>query len=203
MPCLRRPGAYRSPVVEDPGSYALSVPRGERPEGGLREYVNWGVASGAASPAVKAFGGEWLSHVWRQLRSKSPFGSVFVRDKLDLSRDEVVAYYSPRPVCATKDFHVIRRGGQLLATWYNSSAFRAVLAAFGRDISGPWTRLVEGDLLAIPVPSAKAEDDPAALMALLRVVEGAARPRALNSLPPARAARGGEGGGGGPQRAPS
>ena len=164
VPCLRRPGDYRSPVVEDPGYYALAVPPGVRLEGGLRAYVEWGLRSGAAAPAVKAFGSGWLSHIWRQLRAKEPFGHVFIRDKLDLARDDVVAYYSPRPLCATKDFYVIRGGGRELAEWYNSETFRAVLAAFGRDISSTWTRFVESDLLAVPVPSPRAATEVQAII---------------------------------------
>ncbi len=154
VPCLRRPSLYvNSPVIENPEHYALSIPPVEIDElpGDVRAYVNWGVHSGAATPAVRAFGPRWYSHVRRQLESKSPFGHVFLPDKVAPSWRHL-ALYSPRPLCATKDFYVIRTDDPRLAQWFNSEEFRRFYMVASRAISGSWTRMLEEDYLSIPVP---------------------------------------------------
>ena len=154
VPCLRRPSLYvNSPVIEDPGHFALSIPPVglDGLPGDVRAYVNWGVQSGSAAPAIRAFGPTWYSHVWRQLRSKSPFGHVFLPDKVSPSWRHL-ALYSPRPLCATKDFYVIRTDDPRLAQWFNSPDFRRFYMAASRAISASWTRMLEDDYLSVPVP---------------------------------------------------
>lgn len=104
-------------------------------------------------PSLKFGGDKWYQHVWRQLRVKRPYGYIFIHDKVDLRSHEVIANYSDKPLCASKNFYIVRTNNPLIAAWYNSSIFRELLAVFGRKISQTWTRLLENDYLAIPVPS--------------------------------------------------
>jgi len=103
-------------------------------------------------PALR-LGDRWYQHIWRQLQTKRPYGHVFIHDKVDLTRSRVLANYSDRPLCASKNFYIIRTDNPLIAAWLNSSIMREVLEVFSKRISSSWTRLLEDDYLAIPVPS--------------------------------------------------
>ena len=103
-------------------------------------------------PALR-LGDKWYQHVWRQLQVKRPYGYIFIHDKVDLERNRIIANYSDRPLCASKNFYIVKTNNPLIAAWYNSSIFKEVITAFGRRISETWTRLLEDDYLAIPVPS--------------------------------------------------
>ncbi|GAB6943750.1 DNA methyltransferase family protein [Vulcanisaeta sp. JCM 14467] len=149
VPCLRRPEYYEGEVlIRNPGFYVLAI--GDEPSGDVLRYVRWG--EGVRVPALR-FGSKWYRHVWAQLRSKAPFGHVFIHDKVDLTRHRVIANYSDKPLCASKNFYIIRTNNPMIAAWYNSAIFREVLAVFGRKISESWTRLLEEDYLGLPVPS--------------------------------------------------
>ncbi|MGC9113077.1 N-6 DNA methylase [Acidilobus sp.] len=155
--CLRKPEHYNnSIVVSDPGFYALAIDN--EPEGDVAKYVEWGLSSGTASAAVKAFGGRWYQHIWRQLQAKKPYGHIFIRDKLDTARHRILANYSREPLCATKNFYVIRDDNPLMAAWLNSNIMRYILQYFSRRISDNWTRLLEEDYMQIPVPSKVKKD---------------------------------------------
>ena len=147
--CLRRPEHYSERVViRDPGFYVLAI--GDEPQGDLRKYVEWGEREGV--PALR-LGDRWYQHIWRQLQTKRPYGHIFIHDKVDLTRNRVLANYSEAPLCASKNFYVIRTDNPLIAAWLNSSIMREVLEVFSKRISSSWTRLLEDDYLAIPVPS--------------------------------------------------
>ncbi|MCG2864006.1 MAG: N-6 DNA methylase [Vulcanisaeta sp.] len=147
--CLRKPEYYNYEVeIRDPGFYALAI--NDDPEGDLRRYIEWGERQGV--PALK-FGRHWYRHVWRQLQSKRPYGHIFIHDKLDLERHGVLANYSQKPLCASKNFYIVRTNNPLIAAWYNSTLMRLFLKVFSRKISEKWTRFLEEDYLAIPVPT--------------------------------------------------
>lgn len=147
--CMRKPEYYKDEVtVRDPKFYALVID-GE-PEGDLREYVRWGERLGV--PALQ-FGERWYQHIWKQIKTKNPFGHVFIHDKVDLTRHRVIANYSEIPLCASKNFYIIREDNPLIAAWLNSSVMRYVFESFSKRISDTWTRLLEEDYLEIPVPS--------------------------------------------------
>ncbi len=103
--------------------------------------------------ACLKFGNKWYQHVWRQLQSKKPYGYVFIHDKIDLARHRVIANYSDKPLCASKNFYIVRINNPMIAAWYNSEVFRELLTVFGRKISQTWTRLLEDDYLSIPIPT--------------------------------------------------
>jgi hypothetical protein len=151
--CLRKPEYYNHEVeIHDPGFYALAI--NDDPEGDLRRYIEWGEGQGV--PALK-FGRYWYRHVWRQLQSKRPYGHIFIHDKLDLDRHRVLANYSEKPLCASKDFYIVRTKNPLIAAWYNSNLMRLFLKVFSRRISEKWTRFLEEDYLAIPIPTETTE----------------------------------------------
>ena len=158
--CFRKPSLHSKSILDEPRHFLLSIPSTllERLPESLRRYVIWGVESGAALPAVKAFGDRWLSHTHRQLEVKKPYGLLFLPDKVDSSllHRSVYAFLSPKPLTASKNFHILklRERGQasFLALWFNSVFFLILLTAAGRRISGRWTRLLEEDYLRLPAP---------------------------------------------------
>ena len=157
---LRKPSLYARRIEVSPDSYMVSlppIPLGELPPD-VRRYVEWGEESGAAAPAIRAFGSRWYSHVFTQVASKRPFGKVFIPDKVDLMfrRRGVFANYSEEPISASKNFYLIRGSGEeakLIAAWLNSTPFLAILHLMGRRISDTWTRLLENDYLELPMVS--------------------------------------------------
>jgi hypothetical protein len=60
-------------------------------------------------------------------------------------------------LCASKDFYIVRTKNPLIATWYNSNLMRLFLKVFSRRISEKWTRFLEEDYLAIPIPTETTE----------------------------------------------
>jgi predicted RNA methylase len=147
--CLRKPEYYNDEIViRDPKFYVLVID--DEPQGDLRKYVEWGEKE--KIPALK-FGKEWYQHIWKQLQTKKPYGHIFIHDKLDLERNRILANYSETPICASKNFYIIRTKNPLIAAWFNSSIMRDILHIFGKRISSKWTRLLENDYLAIPIPS--------------------------------------------------
>ncbi|WP_243671472.1 hypothetical protein [Vulcanisaeta sp. JCM 16161] len=78
---------------------------------------------------------------------------MFIHDKIDLARHRVIANYSDKPLCASKNFYIVRINNPMIAAWYNSEVFRELLTVFGRKISQTWTRLLEDDYLSIPIPT--------------------------------------------------
>jgi hypothetical protein len=147
--CLRKPEYYNDEIiVRDPKFYVLVI--GEEPQGDLKKYIEWGIAKKV--PALK-FGEDWYQHIWRQLQTKKPYGHIFIHDKLDITRNKILANYSETPLCASKNFYIIKINNPLVAAWFNSSIMRDILHVFSKRISSNWTRLLEDDYLAIPVPS--------------------------------------------------
>jgi hypothetical protein len=158
---LRRPALYAGRVDPEVKTYALCVPEGggDLP-GGLRRYLRWGRESGEAGPAIERWGRNWPWHIQAQMRSKRPFGRVFIPDKVDLRMKgrAVYANYSPEPLPATKNFYIFTGGeeeSELLAGWVNSVFYLSALVQFGRRISSSWTRLLLDDHLRMPRPGPK------------------------------------------------
>ena len=87
------------------------------------------------------------------MQTKAPYGHIFIHDKIDLTRHRILANYSEKPLCASKNFYIIREDNPLIAAWFNSSIMRYILRIFSKRISDNWTRLLEEDYLEIPVPS--------------------------------------------------
>ncbi|WP_434731611.1 hypothetical protein WLZ34_01535 [Thermogladius sp. KZ2Tp1] len=156
---LRKPGLYTDRILVDPDHYLVSIPpvSVEELPSGVRRYVAWGLKSGAAAAAVRAFGEKWYSHVYRQVESKKPFAKLFLPDKVDarFRNRGVFAVASEAPASATKDFYLVldEQCSPLLTLWFNSSLFISLLLYAGRAISEAWTRFLEEDYLRLPAPS--------------------------------------------------
>ncbi len=160
---LRRPSLYSSSIEVDVGTYLLAVPPVplEDLPRDLVEFIRWGLEEGTAAPAVKSKGSRWYSHVWRQLRTKKPFGYLFLPDKVgDPLRRSSLANLTGEKVTASKNFYIVitsRMRSLMLAAWYNSTFFASLLTLMGRKISGRWTRFLLADYLEMPVP--RGEDE--------------------------------------------
>ena len=162
---MRKPSLYRWRILVEPSHYLLAIPPisvKELPRD-VKLYLEWGASSGAAKPAINAFGKHWYSHVYKQIQAKKPYGHVFLPDKIDPSFKGrgVYANYTEKPTVATKNFHIVRLGGEAakaLTAWFNSTPFLAILTLVGRRISKNWTRLLEDDYLKLPTLNTKKVD---------------------------------------------
>jgi hypothetical protein len=160
---LRKPALYTntlSPVVKH---YFLSIPSRDLSDlpSDVVSYIQWGVDSKAALPAIRAFGRFWYSHVYRQLQVKRPFGRLFLPDKIDPSfkKRGVFCCYSRNPLTASKNFYIGTFGDELLdkatAAWFNSTIFIAFFIVASRKISERWTRFLKEDYLTMPILKAE------------------------------------------------
>lgn len=175
--CLRKPEYYNdSIVVHDPRFYAIAI--NDDPEGDVAKYVEWGERQNI--PALK-FGSKWYQHVWRQLQTKKPYGHVFIHDKLDPTRHVILANYSEKPLCASKNFYIIRENNPLIAAWLNSSIMQYILQTFSKRISDNWTRLLEDDYLEIPVPSKVKDVDLSSVQNAEKAIEEYLDIRSINA----------------------
>ncbi len=156
---LRKPSLYANKIEVNPDTYMLAIPplNLEELPRDIRSYMDWGARSRTSAPAMKVFGKKWYSHVYTQVRSKRPFGRVFIPDKVDLMfrNRGVFANYSEEPVSASKNFYLLKGldedKAKQVASWLNSTPFLAVLCLMGRRISDTWTRLLENDYLELPM----------------------------------------------------
>ncbi|MGC9107283.1 MAG: N-6 DNA methylase, partial [Infirmifilum sp.] len=154
---LRKPSLYNHKIEADVDTFMLSIPPVDGLPSDLQEYVEWGVNSGAAKPAINAYGKYWYSHVHKQMTTKKPFGQVFMPDKVDLlfRNRSVFANYTKERVAASKNFYIVRDKNEtltkLLIGWFNSTIFISVLALLSRRISETWTRFLENDYLELPM----------------------------------------------------
>jgi methylase of polypeptide subunit release factors len=147
--CLRKPEYYSKGIyIDDPKFYVLSIE--DTPQGDLEKYIAWGLEQ--KIPAL-SFGEQWYKHIWKQIKTKKPYGHIFLRDKIDLERHRILANYSSTPLCASKNFYIIKTNNPLIAVWFNSAVVKDFLKIFSKRISDSWTRLLEEDYLQIPLPS--------------------------------------------------
>jgi methylase of polypeptide subunit release factors len=147
--CLRKSEYYMEKThIDDPKFYILSID--DTPQGDLKRYINWGLEQNI--PAL-SLGKEWYKHIWKQIQTKKPYGHIFLHNKIDLKRHRILANYSSKPLCASKDFFIIKTNNPLIAMWYNSEVMRDFLKIFGRKISSSWTELLVENYLQIPVPA--------------------------------------------------
>jgi len=147
--CLRKPEYYMEKTdIDDPKFYILSID--DTPQGDLERYIDWGLEQNI--PAL-SLGKEWYKHIWKQIQTKKPYGHIFLHNKINLERYRILANYSSKPLCASKNFFIIKTNNPLIAMWYNSEVMRDFLKIFGRKISDSWTELLIEDYLKIPVPA--------------------------------------------------
>jgi hypothetical protein len=147
--CLRKPEYYMEKThIDDPKFYILSID--DTPQGDLERYIVWGLEQNI--PAL-SLGEEWYKHIWKQIKTKKPYGHIFLHNKINLERYRILANYSSKPLCASKNFFIIKTNNPLIAMWYNSEVMRDFLKIFSRKISDSWTELLIEDYLQIPVPA--------------------------------------------------
>jgi len=164
---LRKPSLYSHKIEADVRTFMLSIPQVEIEDlpHDLREYIRWGSDSGTAKPAMDAYGRFWYSHVHRQIKTKEPFGHVFIPDKVDLlfKNRGVFANYTKERVAASKNFYIVKDEDEartkILIGWLSSTIFISVLVLLGRKISETWTRFLENDYLELPVINLNKEDE--------------------------------------------
>jgi tRNA1(Val) A37 N6-methylase TrmN6 len=166
---LRKPSLYSYSIKPEVDTYMLSIPKLKQkdlPED-LKEYIKWGIESNTARFAINKFKDGWYSHVFDQIRSKKPFGTIFITDKVDLGFNyrAIFANYSEKELAASKNFYIVknidRKYAILLTAWLNSTFFLAILIQFSRKISDTWTRFLINDYLELPILNVEAISDEA------------------------------------------
>ncbi|TFF98080.1 MAG: restriction endonuclease subunit M [Promethearchaeota archaeon] len=166
---LRKPSLYSYSIKPDVNTYMLSIPKVKNKDlpDDLKEYIKWGIESNTARFAINKFKNGWYSHVFDQIRSKKPFGTIFITDKVDLSFNNrgVFANYSEKELAASKNFYIVKNIDKkyaiLLTAWLNSTFILAILIQFSRKISDTWTRLLINDYLELPILNVQAISDDA------------------------------------------
>ncbi len=166
---LRKPSFYSHKIEASVDTFMLSIPPIEVNDlpSDLQHYIEWGIKSNTAKPAINAYGRYWYSHVYKQMITKKPFGQVFIPDKVDLlfKNRGVFANYTKERVAASKNFYIVRDKNEtftkLLTGWFNSTIFISVLVLLGRRISETWTRFLENDYLELPIINLNKDDEEA------------------------------------------
>ncbi|MHA1821953.1 MAG: hypothetical protein ACTSVC_15880 [Promethearchaeota archaeon] len=156
---LTKPGLYYRSVIPKENTYCLSIPNIDISslDKDLQKYINWAIENKITQSAINNFGKFWYSHIYKSLRTKRPFGHVFIGDKVDLGFKNrgVFANFSPQLLTASKNFYVLKdlnlELSKAIAAWLNSSLFIAILFLFSRKISNTWTRLLRDDYLQLPI----------------------------------------------------
>ena len=67
-----------------------------------------------------------------------------------LERHRVLANYSEKPLCASKDFYIVRTNNPLIHL-VQLKPNENIPEVFSRRISEKWTRFLEEDYLTIPI----------------------------------------------------
>ena len=150
---LRKPQECESRISFKVEHYALSVLPSSSIPFDLDKYFSWGEQ--CQIPAIQKFGPKWRFHINAQLRSKKPYGRVFVPDKITVSNLRNFAYFFPKIITCTKNFYVFRTQNlemdEFLAAWLNSSIFFFLFLAERREIGGSYGRLQISDYNSIPL----------------------------------------------------
>lgn len=141
IPALRRPGLYNSRITPKIEHYALKISQSKDAKL-LEPYVSanpetWQVAR-------KRFGSDWITHIHTQLRSKRPYGHLFIVDKFGVTTTGILAHFTDECLTASKNFYVIdcpAVQAKLLAAWLNSTIFILLFLASRREIGGAYGRL--------------------------------------------------------------
>jgi hypothetical protein len=158
---FRKPEHYTKSVAPSVAHHLVAIPPkpfDELPES-LKAYIKWGIEARTAVPAFRSFGKFWYSHVYRQLKTKKPFGRVFLPDKVDPSfrNRAVFSCYSDQPLTASKNFYIVNLRNfaldKAICAWFNCTIFLAYFLVSSRKISDRWSRFLEEDYLRMPIPN--------------------------------------------------
>ncbi|MHA2224408.1 MAG: N-6 DNA methylase [Candidatus Hodarchaeales archaeon] len=141
---LRKPSKYSkyiSPLVSD---YALSIPQSiTNSQQWMNKYIS--VSEQFTAGAIKKFGSGWISHIYNQLKTKQPYGNLFIADKFGITSTSIMAHYSKSKISCSKNFYVLKNWSpdqaKLLAAWLNSTFFIILFLVNRREIGGSYGRL--------------------------------------------------------------
>lgn len=141
---LRKPGNYNQFISPKVNDFALFLPNSSiTSKKWFQDYINR--TKRFSTPARKKFGSEWISHIYKQLKIKKPYGHLFLIDKFGISTTSVMAHFLDNKTPSTKNFYVIRNlskdDSKLLAAWLNSSFFLILFLVCRREIGGSYGRL--------------------------------------------------------------
>lgn len=157
---LRKPQNYSDKISVDTDAYTLSIPTHEKITDNLKKYIDYGVKLQTAEVAIRAKEntwsdkmGEWYSHINHQIKTKNPYGNVFLPDKLDslFKNRGVFAIYTENKTIATKNFYELRIDDKsiqkIIALWFNSTIFLSFFLSTGKLISDRFIRMLGNDYL--------------------------------------------------------
>lgn len=141
---LRKPGNYNQYISPKVNDFALFLANSSIAS--KKWFQDYNERSKRFTiPARKKFGSEWVSHIYNQLKTKKPYGRLFLIDKFGISTTSVMAHFLDNEIPSTKNFYVIRNlskdDSKLLAAWLNSSFFLVLFLVCRREIGGSYGRL--------------------------------------------------------------
>ncbi len=160
-PSLRKPGLYSSqitPIIK----HWVFMPRNDYVQlDGVKEYIEWGRLLDL--PAIKNFGLDWPTHIYRQVSTKKPVGRVFTPDKISLSSHGTLVHYLDESTLSSKNFYVFVPTREwfghpnlvdlekLLAAWMSSTLFVFLNLSQRREVGGSLGRLQIIDYIHNPL----------------------------------------------------
>ncbi|MHA2090422.1 MAG: class I SAM-dependent methyltransferase [Candidatus Kariarchaeaceae archaeon] len=149
---LRKPMLYAQRVTPLVHEFSLSLSTEEPLIPNIQKYIE--LNSKASKVAQQRFGDEWLYHTKYQLKTKKPYGHLFLVDKLGIGSTSVLSHYLDEKIACTKNFYVIQLGiirSKLLSAWFNSTLFLGLYLATRREIGGTYGRMQIIDYLEEPL----------------------------------------------------
>ncbi|MFX1505503.1 MAG: Eco57I restriction-modification methylase domain-containing protein [Promethearchaeota archaeon] len=141
---LRKPGKYKKFISPKVSDFALSIPCSEIiSQTWIKNYLDF--SEKYASPAKRKFGQYWISHIYNQIKTKKPFGHLFLIDKFGVSSTGIMAHFFRKKIICSKNFYVLKNypatQAKLQAAWLNSSFFIILFLSTRREIGGSYGRL--------------------------------------------------------------
>lgn len=163
LPIITKPRSKQnqySRLVVQPTCYILSIPpiKPSRIGGGVAKYIDWGVRSGVAEPAIRILGSRWYSYAYKEISSKKPASDLFAPRAMwsSIKNQGVSALMTEKPAIAGNGFYALVGGDRglrsMLAVWLNSTFFLYIFARIGRILNHRWGMLTSDDFLSLPAP---------------------------------------------------
>jgi hypothetical protein len=155
---LRKPELYLD-IVPNIKHFLLIIPPKEKLPRDLDKYIKWGETRNLDKVKTleiftKERGIPWFSLMYEQLKTKSRYGRIAFCHKIRITNKNLIAHYSEELITGSKGFYFISTGNELydkiLAAWFNSSIFLALLLRYRREVAEAWSAIMIEDLLKMP-----------------------------------------------------
>jgi hypothetical protein len=155
---LRKPELYLD-IIPKIRHFLLVISPKEKVSEDLNKYIKWGETRNIHKvKTLEIFTKEgripWFSLMHEQLKTKSRYGRIAFCHKIRITNKNLIAHYSTDLITGSKGFYIISTGNELydkvLAAWFNSSFFVALLLRYRREVAEAWSAIMIKDLLRMP-----------------------------------------------------